>query len=239
MTILITNDDGIHAPGIAHLVAWASRLGDVIVAAPRVEQSAKSHAIQIHNDFRVEQVSYPGAVKAYSVDSTPADCVRFAVLGMGEKVDLVLSGINRGLNVGTDILYSGTVAAIFEAGILGIPGVAVSTEPESFDSAVDALDRVYAFFLRNELLSKCLIYNVNIPLNPGRIRVTRQGGPYYSDRFLPMGDGWYHPDGYSVYEPSDPTFDTDTVLTHKQISVMPLQVSRAHDRLWQQLQGCE
>ena len=235
MRILITNDDGIHAPGIAHLVRWAGKLGEVVVAAPAVEQSAKSHAIQIHNDFRAEKVDCHGAVRAYKVDSTPADCVRFAVLGMEEKVDLVLSGINRGLNVGSDILYSGTVAAVFEAGVLGIPAIAVSTQPESFDGAVGALDQILDFFRRHRLMEKGSLYNVNIPLAPKGIRITRQGGPYYSDRFLPREDNMYHPDGYSVYAPSNEEFDTDTVLTHSCISIMPLQVSRANTEVWNAL----
>ena len=115
MRILITNDDGIEGEGLRHLVNWARRLGEVVVAAPKVEQSAKSHTIEIHKSFEAKKVEYLPGVTAYAVDSSPADCVRLLVLGLEEHFDLVLSGINRGLNVGCDIIYSGTVGAIFEA----------------------------------------------------------------------------------------------------------------------------
>ena len=135
MRILITNDDGIQGEGLLHLVKWAQKLGEVVVAAPKVEQSAKSHSIQIHECFEVKKVDYLPGVTAYSVDSAPADCVRILTLGMHEKFDLVLSGINRGLNVGSDIMYSGTVAAVFEASNLGMKAIAVSTEPCSISTA--------------------------------------------------------------------------------------------------------
>lgn len=235
MRILITNDDGIQGEGLVHLVNWARSLGEVVVAAPKVEQSAKSHTIQIHNRFEAKQVEYLPGITAYAVDSSPADCVRFMVLGKKEKFDLVLSGINRGLNLGTDILYSGTVAAVFEAAALGLKAIAVSTEPKSINDAWEHLDRIWEYFCRYELLEKHNIYNVNIPAGAGDIRITRQGGPYYSDDFLPEEDDLYRPKGKPVYAPSDNTFDTDTVLTSKQISVMPLTTLRvdlaAYERL--------
>ena len=98
MRILITNDDGILAPALPHLVEWAKKLGEVMVVAPKVEQSGKSHAIDFTRPIEIKKVDLFGDVVAYSMDSTPADCVRFAVLGLKEKFDLVLSGINRGFN---------------------------------------------------------------------------------------------------------------------------------------------
>ena len=106
MKILLTNDDGIGAKGISVLANWAKRLGEVTVIAPKSEQSGKSHGINIHSEMEIKAVDFPGAARAFAVDSTPADCVRFALLGLGEKFDLVLSGINCGLNIGTDIVYS-------------------------------------------------------------------------------------------------------------------------------------
>ena len=111
MRICITNDDGIHSEGLLRLVQWAQKLGEVHVYAPKVEQSAKSHAVEIHKPFEAKPAQVPGAVTAWAVDSTPADCVRFAVLGRHERFDLVISGINRGLNIGQDIMYSGTCSA--------------------------------------------------------------------------------------------------------------------------------
>lgn len=238
MRVLITNDDGIFAPGIVHLVNWAKQLGEVVIAAPEVEQSAKSHAIEIHKPFRAQETEHPTGVRAYSVGSTPADCVRFMVLGLGERFDLVLSGINRGLNIGADIMYSGTVAAIFEAGNLGMQGMAVSTEPRSFDSAVAQLDPVWAYMREKRLFDRNPIYNVNIPLGAKGIRITRQGGPYYSDRFLPGENGFYTPEGYSIYHPSGTDeLDTDTVLTDRCVSVMPLTFDRTDLEVFRSLRS--
>lgn len=235
MRILITNDDGIQGEGLRHLVNWAKKLGEVVVAAPKVEQSAKSHTIEIHKSFEAKKVDYMPGVTAYAVDSSPADCVRLLVLGMHEQFDLVLSGINRGLNVGADIMYSGTVAAVFEAATLGMKAIAVSTEPKAISVAWEQLDRVWEYFCKHDLLAKHNIYNVNIPMDAGDIRITRQGGPYYSDDFLPEENGMYRPKGKPVYAPSCDCFDTDTVLTKKEISVMPLTVQRVDMQIYESL----
>jgi 5'-nucleotidase len=236
MRILITNDDGIQGEGLLHLVKWAQKLGEVVVAAPKVEQSAKSHTVEIHKSFEAKKVEYLPGITAYAVDSSPADCVRFMVLGLGEQFDLVLSGINRGLNVGSDIMYSGTVAAVFEAANLGMKAIAVSTEPKAISVAWEELDRVWEYFCKHDLLAKHNLYNVNIPLNAGVIRITRQGGPYYSDDFLPEENHMYRPQGKAVYVPSCDFFDTDTVLTRKEISVMPLTIQRVDMAVYEDLQ---
>ena len=226
MRILITNDDGIQGEGLLHLVKWAQKLGEVVVAAPKVEQSAKSHAIQIHERFEVKKVEYLPGVTAYTVDSTPADCVRIMALGMHEPFDLVLSGINRGLNLGYDIMYSGTVAAVFEACALGMKAIAVSTAPAAISTAWERLDRVWEYFQKHNLLDRHDAYNVNIPASGEDIRITCQGGPYFSDDFQPEDGDFYRPMGIPVYKPSNSCFDTDTVLTDGMISVMPLTIQR-------------
>ena len=238
MRILLTNDDGIHAEGMRVLLDWARTIGDVTVAAPKCEQSAKSHAIEIHKPFEVKRVDMGHAITGYSVDSTPADCVRFAILGLHEKFDLVISGINRGLNIGRDIIYSGTVAAVFEAAALGTKGIALSTQPSSFDSARAHLDRVWAYVQDQRLLEKGDIYNINIPdPTDGRIHITRQGGPYYSDDFLPIGNDMYRPTGKSIYEEgSDAHLDTDVTL-HGGISISPLTVDRTDRKVFDALSG--
>ena len=237
MRIAITNDDGIHGEGLLQLVNWAKKLGEVTVFAPKFEQSGKSHTIEIHKAFEVTPVEYLPGVTAYAVDSSPADCVRIAVLGMHKEFDLVLSGINKGLNIGSDIMYSGTVAAVFEAAALGIPAIAFSTEPKSINTVGQHLDRVWNFLQQNKLLEKHSIYNINIPAQPRGIRITRQGGPYYSDDFHPQENSMYLPQGKCVYTPSQESgLDTDAVLTHKHISVMPLTVQRADLQVYQQLQ---
>ena len=236
MRILITNDDGIQGEGLLHLTKWAQTLGEVVVAAPMVEQSAKSHTIEIHKPFRAERVDYLPGVTAWAVDSSPADCVRLMVLGMGEKFDLVLSGINRGLNLGSDIMYSGTVAAVFEASALGLPAIALSTEPKAISEAWQELDRIWAYFQENKLLEAHSLYNVNIPLGAGTIRVTTQGGPYYSDDFLPEEGGFYRPKGKPVYQfMNAENLDTESVLTRKEISVMPLTTMRVDRAVYEKL----
>ena len=184
MRILITNDDGLHAAGLVPLIKWARQLGQVMAVVPKYEQSGKSHGIEIHKGFEVKQVELEPGITVYAVDSTPADCVRFAVLGLHETFDLVISGINRGLNVGADIMYSGTVGAIFEAASLGIRGMAVSTEPKSYDTAIEHMDRIWNFIGTHGLFEKHALYNINIAAAAGPIRITRQGGPYYSDDFI-------------------------------------------------------
>ena len=228
MRICITNDDGIRSEGLLRLVEWAKKLGEVYVYAPKVEQSAKSHAVEIHRAFEVKPAEVPGAVKAWAVDSTPADCVRFAVLGQHERFDLVISGINKGLNIGQDIMYSGTCSAAMEAVALGMNALALSTEFETFDDAVAQLDRVWDYITSNDLYSKARLWNVNVPLRTtGELRITRQGGPYYSDDFAPIGDDMYRPIGKEIYTPRERSdFDTDCTLRDRCISISPLTVDR-------------
>lgn len=228
MKICITNDDGIHSEGLQRLVNWAKKHGEVQVYAPKVEQSAKSHAVEIHKAFEVKPAQVTGAVKAYAVDSTPADCVRFAILGMHEQFDLVISGINRGLNIGQDIIYSGTVSAAMEAVALGTNALALSTEPETFDDAITQLERIWDFLTENDCFSKCSLWNVNIPLKTnGELHVTRQGGPYYSDDFLAQPGDMYLPQGKDIFTPRDNSdFDTDCVLRMRHISITPLTIDR-------------
>ena len=228
MRIAVTNDDGIQGEGLRRLVQWASKLGEVWVFAPKVEQSAKSHAIEIHKPFEAIETSVPGAARAWAVDSTPADCIRFAILGLHEHFDLVISGVNRGLNIGQDIMYSGTVSAVFEAGALGANGLALSTDPESFDDAIAHLDSVWAYLTENDLFSRCSLWNVNIPIGTtGEFRITRQGGPYYSDDFGPLPGNLYEPLGKPVWVTrNDEHLDTDAVLHYRHISVTPLTIDR-------------
>ena len=236
MRILITNDDGIRAEGLIPLVRWAKKLGEVTVIAPKFEQSGKSHGIEILKCFEAKQVELDPGVEAWAVDSTPADCVRFAVLGLNREFDLVISGINRGLNIGCDIMYSGTVAAVFEASALGIKSIAVSTEPKYYSQAVQHMDAIYDFLIRHELHTKNDIYNVNIPENPGTIRITRQGGPFFSDEFEPRENDMFMPIGKNVYRPSgDENLDTDAVLTYRNISVTPLTINRTSPDVYREL----
>ena len=235
MRILITNDDGIQAAGLIPLVKWAMKLGQVTVIAPKYEQSGKSHGIEIHKSFSLEQVDLVEGVEAYALDSTPADCVRYAILGRKDRYDLVISGINRGLNIGADIMYSGTVGAICEAANLGVHALAFSTSPAYYDKAVAHMDMAYDFIRKHQLLEKNLFYNINIPANPTGIRITRQGGPYYSDEFT-LENGMVTPHGIDVFTPcGSEEVDTDCVLRYGMISITPMTNSRVYMPLYEEL----
>ena len=225
MRILITNDDSVTAEQLLPLIRWCSKLGEVTTVVPRVEQSGKSHGIEIHKPFPFQEVQLAPDVTVTAVDSTPADCVRFAVLGLQKEYDLVISGINRGFNIGADIMYSGTVAAVIEAVLLGIPAIAISTCPEYYEQAVGHLDQVFDFIQSKKLMDIHNIYNVNIPPQPKGIRFAHQGGPYYSDDFVLDENGMCHPMGKCVHEDSgDMTLDTDAVIGGY-ITIMPLTVN--------------
>lgn len=229
MRILITNDDSVSSSVLIPLIKWASTFGEVTTVVPKYEQSGKSHGIEIHKPFEVTKTELEPSIEAYVVDSSPADCVRFAFYGMHETYDLVISGINRGLNVGLDMIYSGTVGAIFEAACFNVPAVALSTVPETFDEALKQLDTVKDFFLTHKLLEKHSLYNVNIPLNPKGIRITQQGGRYYADDFVPGENNMYTPHGIDVFKPSnnpDLLLDTDAALHDGYISISPLTLCR-------------
>lgn len=235
MRILITNDDGIYAAQLVPLVKWAQKYGQVTVVAPKVEQSGKSHGIEIHKSFSLEQVELVEGVEAYALDSTPADCVRYAILGMKRQFDLVVSGINRGLNIGADIMYSGTVGAVCEAANLGVKAIAFSTSPAYYGEAVQHLDNIYNFIVTNRLFDHCDLYNVNIPGDTDVIRITHQGGPYYSDDFPHIGNDLYRPTGYPIWEDQgDDTLDTDATL-HGYISITPLTTNKTNLEVYQRL----
>ena len=235
MRILITNDDSVSASQLLPLIKWCMKLGDVLTVVPKVEQSGKSHGIELHQPFEAVQVELEPGITVWTVDSTPADCVRFALLGLHEKVDLVISGINRGFNMGLDIMYSGTVAAVCEAVALGVPAIAFSTSIKAYDVAIESMDRVWAFFQKYNLLEKTDLYNVNIPLEPKGIRITRQGDPYYTDDFVPIGNNMYRPTGRCIHENQhDAEIDTDAVVDGY-ISVMPMVIRRTDLPLFDQL----
>lgn len=238
MRILVTNDDGVGASQLIPLIRWCQQLGEVTAVVPKVEQSGKSHSFEIHRDFEAKQVELEPGITVWTVDSTPADCVRFAVLGKQMSFDLCISGVNRGLNLGKDIMYSGTAAAASEAVNLGIPSIALSTPPGNYDKAIEELDRVFGFIRQHKLLSLHSLYNVNIPANPKGIRITHQGGPYYSDDFPHVGNDLYRPTGKPIWQYSgDDTLDTDATLHGGYITVTPLTIDRTDWTVYRQI--CE
>ena len=223
MKILLTNDDGIEAEGLRHLVNWAKTKGEVLVVAPKTQQSAKSQSIEIHGTYEVKKVDTFEGVEAYSVDSTPADCVRVAVLGMKKQFDLVLSGINCGPNLGSDIHYSGTVGACFEAAQSNIKAMAVSAAFMSFENAIKNIDRVFEEVQRRRMFDFAEIINVNFPERGDEILVTKMGPPIYSDEFEFLPDGTVKPKLICLYNGTrNLELDTDAVMTGH-ISITPLR----------------
>ena len=165
MRILVTNDDGIQSPGIVALARPLSAIGEVWIVAPDRERTAVAHAVTLHKPLRLHRV----AARTFAVNGTPVDCVNLAVLKiMPKPPSIVVSGINRGVNLGDDVMYSGTVSAAMEGTILGVPSVAVSQEGKrSFRFAVGAAyaARVVRLVLEQGLPEETLL-NVNIPDRP-------------------------------------------------------------------------
>ena len=191
--ILVTNDDGVHARGLAALAEALGELGDVWVIAPEREQSACGHALTLHRPVRAVEVSE----RRFAVNGTPSDCVNLAVLGfLPEPPLLVASGINHGGNLGDDVTYSGTVSAAMEATLLGVPAIAVSLlDGGDLDDAAAAAKLVAMRVLVAGLPRKTLL-NVNVPpQTPRGIRLTRLGHRVYSDKIVEQRD----PRGRSHY----------------------------------------
>src|SRR5678810_910210 len=158
--ILVTNDDGIHARGLAALAEALATIGEVYVVAPDREQSAVGHALTLHRPLRVDRV----AERKYAVNGTPSDCVNLAVLGfLPEPPVLIASGVNHGSNLGDDVTYSGTVSAAMEGTLLGVPSIAVSLMDGGDVSAAARVARLIAMRVLVEGLPPMTLLNVNAP----------------------------------------------------------------------------
>ena len=180
MRVLVTNDDGINSYGLKILVKFAQKFGDVICVAPTKEQSGKSHCIVIKEPFKVEQCEdIIEGVPTYTVDSTPADCVRVAQYYLMEEFDIVFSGINNGYNLGEDILYSGTVGAASEGVLCGKKAIAFSTCRGCFKNIKDELERIINYINDQKLLDMHYFWNINICDTPLGIKLTYQGKTYF------------------------------------------------------------
>src|SRR3989475_6354649 len=191
--VVLTNDDGVHAPGLAALERALAELGDVYVVAPEREQSACGHALTLHRPLRPHRL----AERRFAVNGTPSDCVNLAVLGfLPAPPVLVVAGINHGANVGDDVTYSGTVSAAMEGTLLGVPSIAVSlVDGGDFEVAARVARLIAMRVLVGGLPGQTLL-NVNVPAQPPRgIRLTRLGHRVYSDKIVEQAD----PRGRSHY----------------------------------------
>jgi 5'-nucleotidase len=232
MRILLTNDDGIHAPGLRALYRALSHGFHLDIVAPEVEMSAVGHAISLSRPLRVKKVRKNGRFYGYAVSGTPADCVKIALQELLEQPpDIILSGINLGANVGVDILYSGTVSAAAEGAFMGIRSAAISLdtlENPDFDFAAHFSNEIVAFLTHNGLQDGTAL-NVNIPSSPPAeikgVRLTRQGMSRYEEKYErrvdPRGNVYYWLSGEILMDNGTP--DTDALaLREKWISITPI-----------------
>ena len=232
MNILLTNDDGIYAEGIYSLYGELSKIATVTIVAPDSERSASGHAITLTDPLRVETANKRGKFLGYKVNGTPADCVKIAVEAvLDKKPDLVVSGINRGPNIGTNVIYSGTVSAATEGVILGIPAIAISlatfTDPD-FSYAAEFGRKICGKVLKSGMPEGILL-NVNVPAVPGKlikgVRITHQGGcrfkEFFEKRKDPRGRTYYWMDGEEITSGTDNGAD-HAAIRDNFISITPI-----------------
>ncbi|HEX4825569.1 MAG TPA: 5'/3'-nucleotidase SurE [Candidatus Polarisedimenticolaceae bacterium] len=232
--ILVTNDDGIEAPGLAALAAAVAPLGHVIVVAPDRERSGAGHALTLMRPLRIRK----RGDDRHEVDGTPTDCVHLGVFHLtgGTPPDLIVSGINRGLNIGDDVTYSGTVAAALEGTLLHIPSIAFSVErddrPTDFGLAASVARRIAERVLETGLPPGVLL-NVNVPREPvAGIRITRQGTRSYRaaivERLDPSGRPYFwiaSPDT----KPADEPEGDHAAIRQRFVSITPLHANMTHE----------
>ena len=238
MRILLTNDDGVYAPGLAAMERALRRLGEVFVVAPIREQSGVAHAITFLTPLQARKVYVNDKHWAWTVDGSPADCVKLAVSTiLPERPDLVVSGINGGLNAGINVLYSGTVGAAVEGAFYGITSIAVSLqydENEPFQRAADLATDVIGNILKHNGSSGRL-YNLNIPLKALRndvpeVRVVPMDAAQYWETFErrtdPMGRNYYwlsgRPDSRQPKNNNPERLTDLTALSQGYITITPL-----------------
>lgn len=232
--ILITNDDGVTAPGIKNLIEAVKELGKVVVVAPDKPQSGMGHAITIGSPLRLHPVHYYEGIEAYSCTGTPVDCVKLAVdKVLHRKPDICLSGINHGANHSINVIYSGTMSAAVEAAIESIPSIGFSLLDYSIEadfSAAAIYARKITEMVLSKKLDKHLVLNVNIPAVPEDqikgIKICRQAYAKYQEDFLerqdPHGRRYYWLTGEFLN--FDKGRDTDVwALQNNYVSVVPVQ----------------
>ena len=243
--ILVTNDDGITAPGIRNLVSFMNEIGEVVVVAPNSPQSGKGHAITIDSTLTIEEIGLDGPQKDYSLSGTPVDCVKFALNKiLPRKPDLVVSGINHGANSSINVIYSGTMSAAVEAGVEGLQAIGFSLLDFSWDAdfsqAKEHIQTIVKKVLANPI-PKGTVLNVNIPNLKKEeikgIKVCRQANAKWEENFdertNPHGKKYYWLTGY--FNNMDSGDDADeTALADGYISIVPVKFDlTAHEHLKQ------
>jgi 5'-nucleotidase len=248
--ILVTNDDGVDAPGLLALKTALDKIGEVVVLAPERNWSVAGHTRIMHKPLRVGHAELLDGTMAYTTTGTPSDCVALAVLGLlPHKPTLEVSGINRGTNVGQDLTYSGTVSAAMEGVISGIPSMAVSLDiyqdGGDFNYAAQFASRLASTVLERGLPPGILL-NVNVPnVSAAEIcgaQITRLGKRVYRQALIERQD----PQGHNYYwigsEPPTGVIEEGTdiwALAHNCVSVTPLHLDMTEYRLLEEMQGWE
>lgn len=232
MKILLTNDDGIYAPGLNALYEELNEEFDISIVAPESEMSAAGHSITLSNPLKVSKVKKNGVFYGHAVSGTPADSVKIAVQELLEKKpDIILSGINLGSNVGINVLYSGTVSAATEGAFLGIPSAALSLDTRKdadFRFAAGFSRKVISYIVENKINNNTAL-NVNIPAVPESdikgVALARQSLNIYREKYErrvdPRGNVYYWLTG--EFPPDENTMDTDTtLLKQNMITITPI-----------------
>ncbi len=234
MRILLTNDDGIHAKGIHSLIAELSSIAEVYLVAPDRERSGTGHSITVFEPIKAVEAKLPGIVAGWIVGGTPVDCVKLAMSKLVKDVDIVVSGINHGPNLGTDVLYSGTVSAAAEGIIMGAPSIAVSLDSYDLNmnfNFASKFTRTVVETVMQRKIDPTTLLNVNIPFNPDEkvkgIRVTKLGVRNYDNLFEerrdPRGNTYYWLGGGVKEEEQEK--DSDVVAVQEgYISITPINL---------------
>ena len=231
LNILVCNDDGIEALGIDILAKALQKYGNVYVCAPNAPRSASSHAIYLHKPLLFKHINAITGADCYITDGMPADCVRLATSILDIEFDVVFSGVNNGLNVGTDIIYSGTVAVAREAYIEGIPSVAISTDVDCFDMVNNELNMVLEYIFNNKLYSKEYILNINFPTKDFKIskgmKWAYQGIKNFKTHFKRINENQYIDYDDSIQYDTNENSDVYLSLTGY-ISLVPLGIDQTY-----------
>lgn len=225
--ILITNDDGILSEGLKALTEEIYKITpNILLVAPAKEQSAVSHSMTIRRGLTLKKVdSLYLNIPTYTLDGTPSDCVKVAYHYLNYHPDYVISGMNNGFNLGDDILYSGTVAACFEASLLNVKSIAFSCAVGQFETK-KYIKKVIDYIDNSSELSKKMLLNVNIPLSPIGIKITKQGKNPYNTSYL-LKDGMLYVEGNSIADKISQAENADVLATSKgYISITPLTIDR-------------
>ncbi len=232
--ILITNDDGFTAPGLKVLIEEAKEFGEILVVAPDQPQSGMGHAISVNDPLRFHETKYFHNIKGYCCSGTPVDCVKIGMYTLGnKKPDLILSGVNHGSNVSTNVLYSGTMSAAVEGALEGIPSIGFSLTNFSLAADFTAARKIIKSIIKKALdkgIEEGICLNVNIPdVTYDRIKgikVCRQGRAFWDDTFDertdPLGKKYYWLTG-SFYD-HEKAKDTDVYyLNNNYVTIVPTQ----------------